>query len=856
MISVHTFSDNLRKYTPAAVAMTVALAGMFLASSAHAADNVSLGITLQDTNNNGKIDRAQLSIDNDAAQTWVVNGTPSTAALSATQSGAAITISATAISGSATADPVTVNVDFDENDADLLTSTDGITEAVFEVIYNDVDGTSTCTNCIRDDSAELASWVTGDSATADTEIDGASPVVSAVAVTTNTISSITYNALAITYTENIQLSTDAGGDNDIAQGASGTSTATLGDAFTGGARTLAGIGTWNGTSDCVNSAATVNTIASADSTLLTVVTISFNTAAAGYWTTCATGPSTDTFTPTADANDVQDLNTLSNAVNTTTRAMTVTTAWDVTAPTISNTWSCDTDNDGDINRLQVDVSESIIDSVSNTVTSWEGDNDSANDGTGEEDAATWNTATGGCDGNADDADADDAKFRIDLTTGISGTDSAYVNLDTAGPRDWAGNRMATVAGGGTENDKARPVLTASTPASAATGVSRTQVVTLTFSEAPASLTASNTPSAGLTVGSMGTSVTVTPVIWTSGSNTFTVSTAPDAAGNTFYGAQSGGTAVHPFSFTVVSSSSTTSGSSSTVADTIAITSPAGGESYEAGETVDITWETTGNGISYVDITLNVETDDGTTIETLIQDTPDDGEWEWTVPDVTTSNATITITGTDLADDVDTDFSDSFSIVGTETGDDEDSDDEDAEDEDSDEGSVAEDSGEMGISPVTGEPEAISVVSAGDYIRGSSYTTVYYVDADMVRHPFVDSQTWFTYEDDFDDVVEVTDATLTSLTLGIPMLPKVGVVLVKIQSVAKVYALVENEDGDTELRWIVSEDVATDLYGDDWADYVIDVSDTLWARFAQGDDVDGTDDLDVDMDGMKLREELS
>ncbi len=236
----------------------------------------------------------------------------------------------------------------------------------------------------------------------------------------------------------------------------------------------------------------------------------------------------------------------------------------------------------------------------------------------------------------------------------------------------------------------------------------------------------------------------------------------------------------------------------------------------------------------------------------MQDTPNDGSYLWTAPDVTSDNVTFTITGTDLATDVDTDFSEAFSIVGTASSGDTDS----SVSEEEAAGTTAEGSGVMGVSPVTGEAEEISTVAAGDYIRGASYDTVYYVDADMLRHPFMDAQTYFTYQDDFDSLLAVTDATLTSLTLGGPMLPNAGVVLVKVQSIAKVYAVVINDDGETELRWITSEAVATSLYGSAWADYVIDIPDTLWPRFEVGDDVDAASDLEVDTDSMKTRMEVN
>ncbi|KKW28533.1 MAG: hypothetical protein UY72_C0069G0007 [Candidatus Uhrbacteria bacterium GW2011_GWD2_52_7] len=58
----------------------------------------------------------------------------------------------------------------------------------------------------------------------------------------------------------------------------------------------------------------------------------------------------------------------------------------------------------------------------------------------------------------------------------------------------------------------------------------------------------------------------------------------------------------------------------------------------------------------------------------------------------------------------------------------------------------------------------------------------------------------------------------------------------------------------ELRWITSEDVAIDMFGSSWADYVIDVNVTLFPRYESGSDID--DAFTVDMNDMKTRVEVN
>ncbi len=161
----------------------------------------------------------------------------------------------------------------------------------------------------------------------------------------------------------------------------------------------------------------------------------------------------------------------------------------------------------------------------------------------------------------------------------------------------------------------------------------------------------------------------------------------------------------------------------------------------------------------------------------------------------------------------------------------------------------------GVSPVTGLAESVSSVTAGQYIRSPDFSTVYFVDDNGVRHPFMDAQTFATYDVDPTLVTTVTNATLPELPLGVPMLPKAGTVLVKIVSDPRVYVVEANADDAFRptLRWIPSEATAIALYGSAWASSVIDVDVGLFGRFGVGNAV--TEALIVGSTPLKLREEL-
>ncbi|MBT7716956.1 hypothetical protein HN699_01110, partial [Candidatus Uhrbacteria bacterium] len=347
--------------------------------------------------------------------------------------------------------------------------------------------------------------------------------------------------------------------------------------------------------------------------------------------------------------------------------------------------------------------------------------------------------------------------------------------------------------------------------------------------------------------------------------TFEMTSAPDTASNSLAGTISGVT--NPATFTTASSGGVSvsssapepsigSGTDDNPVDSISESSEASGtceEGFNPGENIALAWASNSS-VNLVN--LYYSTDAGITYTLIEGPITNTENYTWTIPaDIVGSTLQFKIEGTDLAEITATFETESCALNGADDGT---SDDDDTIDEDPTSEVTEPTTGEQGYSPVTGEVEDISVTEVGDYIRSSYFSTVYYLDTDistneMVRRPFMDAQTFFTYQDNFDNVKTVTDATLTTIQLGNPMLPNPGVVLIKIQSDPKVYAI--DSDGIT-IRWIASEEVANTLYGDNWNQYIIDVEATFFPRFTQGDDVDEADDLDLIDKTMKKRTELA
>ncbi|MBU1759189.1 hypothetical protein KKG31_09000, partial [Patescibacteria group bacterium] len=113
-----------------------------------------------------------------------------------------------------------------------------------------------------------------------------------------------------------------------------------------------------------------------------------------------------------------------------------------------------------------------------------------------------------------------------------------------------------------------------------------------------------------------------------------------------------------------------------------------------------------------------------------------------------------------------------------------------------------------------------------------YSAVYYVAEDGTRWVFPNERTYFTWYDDFDDVVEISCEELADYSIGEVVTYQPGTRLVKIQSINKVYAV---EPGGN-LRWIQTEDDAETLFGSNWANRIDDVPDGFWPSYTEGDDL--------------------
>mgnify|MGYP001576511921 FL=1 len=128
------------------------------------------------------------------------------------------------------------------------------------------------------------------------------------------------------------------------------------------------------------------------------------------------------------------------------------------------------------------------------------------------------------------------------------------------------------------------------------------------------------------------------------------------------------------------------------------------------------------------------------------------------------------------------------------------------------------------------PSQASAAEYGDLIMGETLSTVYYYGSDGQRYSFPNEKTYFSWFEDFDGVVEISDEDLADITLAGNIVYRQGSRWVKITSDEKTYAVA----ADGSIHWIESEEAAEGLAGSDWNEYIDDVPDVFFVDYTVGD----------------------
>lgn len=305
------------------------------------------------------------------------------------------------------------------------------------------------------------------------------------------------------------------------------------------------------------------------------------------------------------------------------------------------------------------------------------------------------------------------------------------------------------------------------------------------------------------------------------------------------------------------------GGASSVA-TLSVTSPNGGESLAPGDVHLIQW--TSSGGSQIYATLTLSTDGGSTYGTTIAtDDPNDGMYNWTVPDIGTTSARLRIASESaygVAQTSDVSNSD-FTITGTPPPTTEEPvpvliSEEPTEGEDLtlaqlEAAAPATDSTSSGAYSSSAASAATPTINVdmdleepegdetppcegGTLIKGESGSTVYYCGKDAKRYVFPNEHIFYTWFEDFSSLTVLSDSVLASIPLAGNVTYKPGVRMVKITSDPKTYAV--SRGG--LLRWVETEAVAVALYGSDWNTKIDDVDPAYFFSYGFGDPITAED----------------
>lgn len=121
----------------------------------------------------------------------------------------------------------------------------------------------------------------------------------------------------------------------------------------------------------------------------------------------------------------------------------------------------------------------------------------------------------------------------------------------------------------------------------------------------------------------------------------------------------------------------------------------------------------------------------------------------------------------------------------------------------------------------------------ELIKAQDFDTIYYVDGHNVRHPFPNAAAYKSwYGEDFSGVQTVSLSSLANYPLGRNITIRPGTYLVKVRTSPKVYAV---EQGGV-LRELQNESIAESIYGESWAQRVVDVPEVFFKDYQIGDPI--------------------
>ena len=134
------------------------------------------------------------------------------------------------------------------------------------------------------------------------------------------------------------------------------------------------------------------------------------------------------------------------------------------------------------------------------------------------------------------------------------------------------------------------------------------------------------------------------------------------------------------------------------------------------------------------------------------------------------------------------------------------------------------------------------IACGVYANTSqTCKAVYYYGNDGKRHVFPNESVFYTWYSNFNDVVNVSQDFMSSLTIGKNVTYRPGSVVVKFDSSSKVYAI----SADHTLHHYTTLSLLKSDYGSNWTNVLAKVPDALYSNYTIGTEIDNVRDYDRD-----------
>lgn len=130
---------------------------------------------------------------------------------------------------------------------------------------------------------------------------------------------------------------------------------------------------------------------------------------------------------------------------------------------------------------------------------------------------------------------------------------------------------------------------------------------------------------------------------------------------------------------------------------------------------------------------------------------------------------------------------------------------------------------------------------GHLIKGTTITTVYYLGPDGKRYVFPNDKTYLSWFPTFSYVRRLSDEELIKTPLSGNVTYKPGSRLVKIETDPRVYIVTHGG----VLRELANEDIAKQIFGNNWRSQVDDLADPFFVNYKLGQPITSANEFSLE-----------